>query len=213
MVIWLQNNLEATNIKDVLLTLCPRTSFYTPRIVVRTTKETVNTAGTTTTTTTATITDVEITLAQALIELKSAKPKAVKIMIQELENGTTTTTPTTIIFIRLDEELAFKLQAKEEEEERLAREKAQQTEEANIASDDVQAKIEADYQLAQRLQAQEREEEQTTNKSLTKEYHVYLSKKHGRMEAQKFEEQVLCQYSRINAKGNMEKRRGRKGEG
>ncbi|GJR85429.1 hypothetical protein Tco_0209440 [Tanacetum coccineum] len=40
-------------------------------------------AGTTTTTTTATITDVEITLAQALIELKSAKPKAVKIMIQE----------------------------------------------------------------------------------------------------------------------------------
>ncbi|GJV25392.1 hypothetical protein Tco_1378087 [Tanacetum coccineum] len=49
--------------------------------------------------------------------------------------------------IRLDEELAFKLQAKEEEEERLAREKAHQTEEANIAWDDVQAKIKADYQL------------------------------------------------------------------
>ncbi|GJS36425.1 hypothetical protein Tco_0534807 [Tanacetum coccineum] len=42
--------------------------------------------------------------------------------------------------------------------ELLAREKAQQTEEANIAWDDVQAKIEADYQLAQRLQAQEQEE-------------------------------------------------------
>ncbi|GJS94621.1 hypothetical protein Tco_0801589 [Tanacetum coccineum] len=40
--------------------------------------------------------------------------------------------------MRLDEELAFKLQAKEEEEEeRLAREKAQQIEEANIAWDDV----------------------------------------------------------------------------
>ncbi|GJU08610.1 hypothetical protein Tco_1125040 [Tanacetum coccineum] len=39
--------------------------------------------------------------------------------------------------IRLDEELAFKLQAKEE---RLAREKAQQIKEANIAWDDVQAK-------------------------------------------------------------------------
>ncbi|GJY59012.1 hypothetical protein Tco_0458904 [Tanacetum coccineum] len=37
--------------------------------------------------------------------------------------------------LRLDEELAFKLQA-EEEEERLAREKAQQIEEANIAWDD-----------------------------------------------------------------------------
>ncbi|GKG07080.1 hypothetical protein Tco_0330049, partial [Tanacetum coccineum] len=34
--------------------------------------------------------------------------------------------------ISLDEELVFKLQAKEEEEERLAREKAQQIEEANI---------------------------------------------------------------------------------
>ncbi|GKG00025.1 hypothetical protein Tco_0301715, partial [Tanacetum coccineum] len=35
--------------------------------------------------------------------------------------------------IMLDEELALKLQAKEEEEERLAREKAQQVEEANIS--------------------------------------------------------------------------------
>ncbi|GJU56945.1 putative ribonuclease H-like domain-containing protein [Tanacetum coccineum] len=144
---------------------------------------------TTTTTKIAIIIDVEITLAQALAELKSAKPKAVKVVIQEPEQGTTTTTPTTIISvpkppqdkgkgimieepvveqvkpmkrleqIRLDEELAFKLQAEEEEEEeRLAREKAHQTEEANIAWDDVQAKIEVDYQLAQRLQAQELEE-------------------------------------------------------
>ncbi|GKG67192.1 hypothetical protein Tco_0724738, partial [Tanacetum coccineum] len=43
--------------------------------------------------------------------------------------------------LRLDEELAFKLQA--EEEERLAKEKAQQMEEASIAWDNVQAKIEA----------------------------------------------------------------------
>ncbi|GKC51880.1 hypothetical protein Tco_1074625 [Tanacetum coccineum] len=102
----------------------------------------------------ATITDVEVTLAQALAELKSAKPKADKVVIQEPEQGTTTTTPTTIIYvpkppqdkgkgimieepvveqvmpmkrleqIRLDEELSFKLQAKEKEKERLAREKA-----------------------------------------------------------------------------------------
>ncbi|GJU13604.1 hypothetical protein Tco_1136000 [Tanacetum coccineum] len=61
--------------------------------------------------------------------------------------------------IRIDEELAFKLQAEEEEEEeRHAREKAQQMEEANIDWDDIQAEINADYQLAQRLQAQEQDE-------------------------------------------------------
>ncbi|GKA84348.1 hypothetical protein Tco_0805943 [Tanacetum coccineum] len=139
-------------------------------------------------TTTTTITDVEMTLAQALTELKSAKPKANKVVIQNPEQDTTTptltttTTTTTITavkvqdkgkgkmvepelvkkmskkyLLRLDEELTFKLQA-EEEEERLAREKAQQVEEANIAWDDVQAKIDADYQLAQRLQAQEQDE-------------------------------------------------------
>ncbi|GKF04573.1 hypothetical protein Tco_0035241 [Tanacetum coccineum] len=61
--------------------------------------------------------------------------------------------------MRIDEELAFKLQAEEEEEEeRHAREKAQQMEEANIDWDDIQAEINADYQLAQRLQAQEQDE-------------------------------------------------------
>ncbi|GJU58368.1 hypothetical protein Tco_1236134 [Tanacetum coccineum] len=60
--------------------------------------------------------------------------------------------------LRLDEELAFKLQAEDEEEKRLAREKSQQVEEANISWDDVQAKIDVDYQLAQRLQGQEQEE-------------------------------------------------------
>ncbi|GKB71433.1 hypothetical protein Tco_0932845 [Tanacetum coccineum] len=148
----------------------------------------------------ATITDVEITLAQALVELKSAKPKADKVVIQEPELGTTTTTLVTIIPVpkplqdkvkgimieepvveqvkpmkrleqmRLDKELAFKIQAKEEEEERIAKEKAQQIKEDNIAWDDVQAKVEADYQLAQRLQAQEQEE-------LTDEEKAIFSKK------------------------------------
>ncbi|GKF07349.1 hypothetical protein Tco_0041573, partial [Tanacetum coccineum] len=52
-----------------------------------------------TTTTAAIITEVQITLAQALAELKSAKPKVVKVVIQEPEQGTTTTTPTTIISV------------------------------------------------------------------------------------------------------------------
>ncbi|GJV63296.1 hypothetical protein Tco_1474124 [Tanacetum coccineum] len=47
------------------------------------------------TTTTTEITDVEMTLAQALAKLKSAKPKADKVVIQEPEQGTTTPTLTT----------------------------------------------------------------------------------------------------------------------
>ncbi|GKB84647.1 hypothetical protein Tco_0956919 [Tanacetum coccineum] len=61
--------------------------------------------------------------------------------------------------MRLDEELAFKIQAEEEEEEeRIAREKAQQIEKANITWDDVQAKIDDDYQLAKRIQDEEQEQ-------------------------------------------------------
>ncbi|GJW26799.1 hypothetical protein Tco_0040610 [Tanacetum coccineum] len=82
-------------------------------------------AATTTTTTTAIITDVEDKGKGIIIEepvVEQVKP------MKRLEQ------------IRLDEELAFKLQAKEEEEERLVREKSHQTEEANIVWDDVQAK-------------------------------------------------------------------------
>ncbi|GJY89418.1 hypothetical protein Tco_0504614 [Tanacetum coccineum] len=104
------------------------------------------------------VTDVEITLAQALAELKSAKPKANKVVIQEPKQEQVKPMKR-LEQMRIDEELAFKLQAEEEEEEeRLAREKSQQVEEANIAWDDVQSKIKADYQLAQRLKAQEQEE-------------------------------------------------------
>ncbi|GKA08283.1 hypothetical protein Tco_0687614 [Tanacetum coccineum] len=64
--------------------------------------------------------------------------------------------------ISFDEEVALKLQAEFDEEERLAREKAKKEKEANIALietwDDIQAKINADYQLAERLQAPEQEE-------------------------------------------------------
>ncbi|GJZ14318.1 hypothetical protein Tco_0549548 [Tanacetum coccineum] len=67
--------------------------------------------------------------------------------------------------LMLDVELAFKLQA-EEEEERLAKEKAQQIEEANIVSwDNVQAMIDADYQMAQQMQAEEQEKLSIKEKS------------------------------------------------
>ncbi|GJZ11789.1 hypothetical protein Tco_0546548 [Tanacetum coccineum] len=175
------------------------TAEETRSVVEKVTAVIIPVSAATTTTTTTSITDVEMTLAQALEELKSAKPKANKVVIQKPKQDTTTPTLTTttatttitavsiipkakgIVFhdqeqaptptvssqhpshvkaqdkgkgkmvkpepvkkmskkelLRLDEELAFKLQSEEEEEERLAREKAQQ--------------------LAQRLQAQEQDE-------------------------------------------------------
>ncbi|GJU60828.1 uncharacterized mitochondrial protein-like protein [Tanacetum coccineum] len=63
--------------------------------------------------------------------------------------------------IRLDEEVALKLQAKFDEEERLAREKAEKEKEVNIALieewDDIQAKIDVDYQLAESCKNKEQE--------------------------------------------------------
>ncbi|GKA42868.1 hypothetical protein Tco_0735528, partial [Tanacetum coccineum] len=148
----------------------------------------------------------ELTLAQALAELKSARPPTQGISFREPSEATTTTTTTTITAapkppqdkgkgimieelmvekenlmkkqerMRIDEEFAFKLQAKEEEEEEsLAREKAQQIEETNIAWDDIQAKIDADYQLAQRLQAQEQEE--LTDEEKARLFHKDLKSK------------------------------------
>ncbi|GJS28626.1 hypothetical protein Tco_0489246 [Tanacetum coccineum] len=98
----------------------------------------------------------EVTLAQALTALKSAKvkDKGKGKMVEEEPIKKMSKKE----LLKLDEELAFKLQAEEDEEKRLAREKAQKVEEANLAWDDIQAKVEADYQLAQILQAQEQEE-------------------------------------------------------
>nr|GEU76885.1 ribonuclease H-like domain, reverse transcriptase, RNA-dependent DNA polymerase [Tanacetum cinerariifolium] len=119
------------------------------------------------TTTTATTND--ITLAKALIEIKSAKPKttatstrpkAKGLVIHEQKHAPTSTVssqqPSQVKDkgkgklveqepvkklskkdqLKLNEELAFKQQAKEEEEERIAREKAQKIKEVNIAWDD-----------------------------------------------------------------------------
>ncbi|GJR80912.1 hypothetical protein Tco_0151697 [Tanacetum coccineum] len=85
----------------------------------------------------------ELTLAQTLIEIKTAKPKPV----------TTAATTVKIYQVALDEEMArnleARLQAKLIEEERLARQKE---EEANIVLieswDNTQAMMEADFELA-----------------------------------------------------------------
>nr|GFA78216.1 hypothetical protein [Tanacetum cinerariifolium] len=63
--------------------------------------------------------------------------------------------------IMFDEEVARKLQEDIYEQKRLVRERARQEEEANSALietwEDIQAKVDADYQLAERLQAEEQE--------------------------------------------------------
>ncbi|GJZ43031.1 hypothetical protein Tco_0590286 [Tanacetum coccineum] len=142
------------------------------------------------------ITDVEITLAQALAELKNAKPttaantrpRAKGLVIHEEEQATTPTIssqqPTQAKIqdkgiakmiepepvkklskkdqLKLDEEVAQRLQAEFDEQERIEREKAEKEAEVNIALketwDDIQAKIDADCLLAERLQAREQEE-------------------------------------------------------
>ncbi|GKC36913.1 hypothetical protein Tco_1049297 [Tanacetum coccineum] len=158
------------------------------------------------TTTTATITTVDdITLAQALEEMKSTKPKKKGIVIQELGESTTTKSSQQsqdkgkgILIepvkkkdqILLDEETALNLQAEFDEEERLAREKAEKEQEANIALietwDDIQAKIDADHQLAERLQAQEQEELSVEEKATS--FQQLLEKRRKNFAAKRAEE-------------------------
>ncbi|GJX63316.1 hypothetical protein Tco_0296216 [Tanacetum coccineum] len=117
----------------------------------------------------------EVTLAQALASLKSAKPKADKVMIQEPEQGTitTTTTAATTVTAANTRPKAKGLVIHEEKQ-------------ATTPT----AKIDVDYQLAQRLQAQEQEElideekarlfiqflKQRRKYFTTKEYHIEQKK-------------------------------------
>nr|GEV27945.1 hypothetical protein [Tanacetum cinerariifolium] len=114
-------------------------------------EEVVDAAQVSTATTTVTITTEEITLAQALKALKTSKPKVKGIVFQEPSKSTTTTIssqqsqdkgkrimieepvkPKKKDQIRLDEEAAKKLQDEFDQEERLAREKDEKEERANI---------------------------------------------------------------------------------
>ncbi|GKB45894.1 putative ribonuclease H-like domain-containing protein [Tanacetum coccineum] len=100
------------------------------------------------------ITEDEITLAQALAELKSVKPKdkGKGIMVEEPLKMRKKDQ------ISFDEQEAIRLQAEFDKEVRLAREK----DEANVALieewNDIQAKIDADYQMAKQMQEEEQKE-------------------------------------------------------
>ncbi|GJY54997.1 hypothetical protein Tco_0446661 [Tanacetum coccineum] len=152
--------------------------------------------------------DGDITLAQALIKMKSTKPKNKGVVIQELGESTTTISSQQsqdkgkgILIepvkpmkkkdqIRRDEETALMLQAEFDEEERLAKEKAEKEKEANIALietwDDIQAKIDVDHQLAERLQAQEQEELSIEEKATL--FQQLLEKRRNHFAAKRAEE-------------------------
>nr|GEV97860.1 putative ribonuclease H-like domain-containing protein [Tanacetum cinerariifolium] len=91
---------------------------------------------------------------------------------------------------RLDEEATLKLQAKFDEEQRLAREKAKKELEANIVLietwDDVQAKIDIDHQLAKRLRAEEKQELIDEEKAIL--FMQFLEKKRNFFAAKRVEE-------------------------
>ncbi|GKC56046.1 hypothetical protein Tco_1083644 [Tanacetum coccineum] len=94
--------------------------------------------------------------------------------------------------ISFDEEVALKLQAKFNEEERLAREKAKKEKEANIALivewDDIQAKIDVDYQLVERLQVQEQEELSIEEKATLFQQLLEKRRNHFNMEGYKLKD-------------------------
>ncbi|GJT75908.1 uncharacterized mitochondrial protein-like protein [Tanacetum coccineum] len=176
-------------------------------------KEVVDAAQVSTAATTIIITTEEITLAQALKALKTSKPKVKGIFFQEPGKSTITTTissqqsqdkgkgimieepvkPTKKKdLIRLGEEVALKLQAEFDEEERLIREKAEKEQEANIALietwDDIEAKINVDYQLAERLQVQEQEELSVEEKATL--FQQILEKRRKHFAAKRAEEKI-----------------------
>ncbi|GJU96257.1 ribonuclease H-like domain, reverse transcriptase, RNA-dependent DNA polymerase [Tanacetum coccineum] len=155
--------------------------------------------------TAATITNVELTLAQTLAELKSARPKIKGVVMQEPSESITTTTTTIpskdngkgIMVeeplkmkkkdqISFNEQEAIRLHAEFDEEVRLAREK----DEANVAlikeCNDIQVKIEADQLLAKRLQA--REQEELTIEERAKLFQQLLEKRRKFFAAKRAEE-------------------------
>nr|GEW61936.1 hypothetical protein [Tanacetum cinerariifolium] len=112
--------------------------------------------------------DEDITLVKGVVFQELGKSTTTKISLQQSQDKgkgimiEEPVKPKKKDQIRFDEEDAKKLQAKFDEKERLAREKAKKEERANIALieewDDIQAKINVDHRLAERLQAQEQEE-------------------------------------------------------
>ncbi|GJY91483.1 hypothetical protein Tco_0506679 [Tanacetum coccineum] len=147
-------------------------------------KEVVSTAEVSAATT---ITTEENTLAQALAELRSAKPK---IVVKDKGKGKMVEEEpmekmSNKELLKLDEELAFKLQAEEEEQARLVREKAEKVEEANISWDNVQAMIGGDRKKHfAALRAQEKRNKPPTKAQKKSTMSTYLKNMVGYKQSQ-----------------------------
>ncbi|GJS75222.1 putative ribonuclease H-like domain-containing protein [Tanacetum coccineum] len=133
---------------------------------------TANVEVSTTSPTAAIITTVEFTLAQTLAELKSARSKTKGVVMQE-PSETTTTIPS-------------KDKGKGIMEERIAREKEEYNAALTAQWNDIQDKVETDYELAQRLQAEEQEELIIEEKY--KLFQKLLEKRRKHFEAKRAEE-------------------------
>ncbi|GJZ25900.1 hypothetical protein Tco_0570153 [Tanacetum coccineum] len=164
-----------------------------PEVAVKDVNLTVDEVSAATTTTTATIptrrkgivitelgTSTTTTISSQPLHAK-VQDKGKGIMVEEHMKSMTKKD-----LVRLNEEFASKLQVEFDKEERLAREK----DEANVALteewDDIQAKVDADYQLAQRLQAQEQEE--LTDEKKARLFIQFLEQRRKYFAAKKAEE-------------------------
>ncbi|GJW89224.1 hypothetical protein Tco_0164564 [Tanacetum coccineum] len=183
------------------------TAEETRSVVEEVTVVTILVSAAITTTTTTAITNVEITLAQALTELKSEKPKAVKVVIQEPEQGTTTTTLTTttaattiivdstrpkakwIVFHEHEQAPTPTVSSQQPSQVKVqdkGKGKMVESKRQNLVATRISAKIEVDYQLAQRLQAQEQEE--LTNEEKARLFVQFLEQRRKQFEAKRVEE-------------------------
>ncbi|GKA95031.1 hypothetical protein Tco_0817069 [Tanacetum coccineum] len=152
------------------------------------------------------ITTVELTLAQTLADLKRARPKTKGVVMQEPSETSTTTTITTTTTtttipskdkgkgimveeplkmekkdqVLFDEQEAIRLQG------RIAREKEEDNATLIAQWNDIQDKVETEYELAQRLQVEEQEE--LTMKEKSKLFQQLLEKRRKNFAAKRAEE-------------------------
>ncbi|GKF21805.1 hypothetical protein Tco_0070443 [Tanacetum coccineum] len=102
--------------------------------------------------------------------------------------------------ISFDEQEAIRLQAEFDEEVRLAKEK----DEANVALieewNDIQAKINADYQMAKQMQAEEQEELSIEEKSKVFVQLLKARKKQNRPPTRAQQRSIMC--SKVRAEGS-----------
>ncbi|GKB59894.1 hypothetical protein Tco_0916080, partial [Tanacetum coccineum] len=153
----------------------------------------------------------ELTLAQTLIEIKSAKPKAVTTVATTVTPASSRPKAKGIVFYDQEEQAPastpivspskssqVKDKAEQQQEERIAREKAQKIQEANIAWDDIQATVEVDYQLAQRLH--DEEQEQYTNEEKEKFFCEFLEQRRKFFAAKRDRESYICMSTRSSTR-------------